>query len=235
MGEKAALAGMATAMGERNCLVGTAAINRAWRVCDVVIPRRELAGAIRGLIARDVIVGRDEYMFTVDLQRLWVQKYRRLEWVNEEIADAVREWSSTTTTAPRKVSRRMLLVGLAGLVALGGGITWLALSKKLFFVATPTPTPSPTLTPTPTPVLLYIYRGHFARCILWRGRLMAGVSHQGVPIQLCRCGMQLLETTPSPIAAMTLWCGTWNGRLMAHESLQRAAMPQYKYGNRAKS
>jgi len=163
MGEKAALAGMATAMGERNCLVGTAAINRAWRVCDVVIPRRELAGAIRGLIARDVIVGRDEYMFTVDLQRLWVQKYRRLEWVNEEIADAVREWSSTTTTAPRKVSRRMLLVGLAGLVALGGGITWLALSKKLFFVATPTPTPSPTLTPTPTPVLLYIYRGHFAQ------------------------------------------------------------------------
>ncbi len=84
-GEKATMAGIAATMGAFNRPVGTEDINRAWAREDVIIPKGEMAKAIRSLIARDVIAGTDKYVFTVDLQRLWVQKYRRLEWVKEEM------------------------------------------------------------------------------------------------------------------------------------------------------
>ena len=80
-GEKLIIVGMATAMGKDNHAVGIKDINRTWKRHSITIPEREMAKAIRGLIARDVIVGQEKYAFTVDLQRLWVQKYRRLEWV----------------------------------------------------------------------------------------------------------------------------------------------------------
>jgi|GEM_PF-1873091 len=86
-GEKTVVAAMAAAMGEYNHAVDAKDINRAWKRCNVFIPEGEMAKAIRSLIARDVITGQDKYAFTVDLQRLWVQKYRRIEWVKQEIAD----------------------------------------------------------------------------------------------------------------------------------------------------
>ena len=92
-GEKAVMAGIACAMGEQNRPVKVEEINHAWTPCEVVMPKREMAKAIHSMIARDIIAGRDAYVFTVDLQRLWVQKYRRLEWVKEEITDVVRGWS----------------------------------------------------------------------------------------------------------------------------------------------
>lgn len=98
MGEKAVLAGMATAMGEQNCLIGTKAINRAWTTCNVVIPKGELAQATRSLIARDVIAGQDEYMFTVDLQRLWVRKYKRIASGSRDMS--VLTWDATTGKNP---------------------------------------------------------------------------------------------------------------------------------------
>jgi len=118
-GEKAIMTGMATSMGEYNSLIETNDINRAWAQCDVVIPKGEMANAIRNLIARDVITGQNKYMFTVELQRLWVQKYRRLEWVKEEIEDTIREWSSNieiVKSLPNtRISRRSVILGLTGL------------------------------------------------------------------------------------------------------------------------
>src|SRR5439155_27166914 len=53
----------------------------------------------------------------------------------------------------RRISRRTILVGLAGLAVASSGITWLALSQRSHISST---------TPTPIPVgtTLLIYRGH---------------------------------------------------------------------------
>jgi putative ATPase len=135
--EKAVIAGMVAAMSNSNCPVGVDDINQAWVRYDIVIPKGEMAKAIRSLIAREVIAGQDKYVFTVDLQRLWVQKYRRLEWVKEEIADAIREWSSDFTLSEpaaqtplpppplRRFSTRLALtVGLVLLLIISSGIIY---------------------------------------------------------------------------------------------------------------
>jgi len=47
---------------------------------------------MRSLIARDVIIGEDKYEFAIELQRMWIQKYEKLEWVKEEITSALQVW-----------------------------------------------------------------------------------------------------------------------------------------------
>jgi WD40 repeat protein len=115
--EKAILVGMVTAMRDANRPVTTTAIQRIW---DHLIPEEEQVNAMRNLIARDVIMGQNQYHFTVDLLRLWIQKYERLEWVKEEIRDTLQKWEATAST-PAKVtlSRRVVLEGLAGMVGVG--------------------------------------------------------------------------------------------------------------------
>jgi WD40 repeat protein/tRNA A-37 threonylcarbamoyl transferase component Bud32 len=54
----------------------------------------------------------------------------------------------------RGISRRAVLLGLAGLVAVSGGITWLALSQKH------TPSGGPSTSSLPTGALLFTYHGH---------------------------------------------------------------------------
>jgi hypothetical protein len=118
--EKAVLAGMAAAMGEHNRPVDVNAINRVWAEQGVAIPKGDMANATKGLLAREIISGRDTFLFTIDLQRLWVQKYRRLEWVNEEIADTVRGWlpQPPMSRLPSFTRRRALTVGGAALAVL---------------------------------------------------------------------------------------------------------------------
>lgn len=142
-GEKAIMAGMAV-ISKRNGMVGANAIIRVWTQYGIFIPEGEMASAIRSLIVRDIVVGQDLYKFAVDLQRLWVQKYRRLEWVKEEIADNLREWSAWTLPLAERDIRRsqlpkgrfsrrnflIILAGLAGLATAGVGIAWKAFSEE---------------------------------------------------------------------------------------------------------
>jgi len=104
-GEKAILAGLAAAMGERNRPVSTGDVDRAWAQHGVRLPNGEKSKAIKSLIARDVMAGQDRYQFTVDLQRLWVAKYERLEWVKEEIGGELEGWQAEAVrqAAPRRV------------------------------------------------------------------------------------------------------------------------------------
>ncbi len=141
--EKAVLVGMATAMRDANRPVTTAAIQRVW---DHIIPEEECTNAMRNLIARDVIVGQNEYHFTVDLLRLWIQKYERLEWAKEEIRDTMQKWISISSGPPEvKIPRRVFLGGLIGLagIAVVGGTGWFIQSRNL-----------------PPGKTLRIYRGH---------------------------------------------------------------------------
>jgi DNA-binding response OmpR family regulator len=103
-GEKAIMVGMVAAMSKHRSSVGTRDINRAWRTrCGVAIPEEEMERGISGLIKHDIIVGQDRYMFRVDLQRLWIQKSKRLEGVKEEIIHADQNGSSSGTLKQRLI------------------------------------------------------------------------------------------------------------------------------------
>jgi len=91
-GEKAIMVGIAEIAEELDRPVEMNMIIQTWATYDVTLPQGEIAKATRNLIARDVIGGQGRYIFTVDLQRLWVRKYRRLEWAKEEIAETVQDW-----------------------------------------------------------------------------------------------------------------------------------------------
>jgi WD40 repeat protein len=139
--ERAVMAGMAVVDARHGA--DTGAINRVWRRFGVAIPNGDMMRALRSLIAREVVVrgrdiigGRDGYRFTVDLQRLWVKKYQRPEWVKEAHPDVF-------IRAPLITRRRLILllaggVGVAGLVGVG------VLRQVL----------------SPSPRLLLTYHGH---------------------------------------------------------------------------
>jgi hypothetical protein len=119
-GEKAVLAAMSAAMGKRSHPIGLAEIDRAWSGLEVVIPENEKARAMRSLIARDVIIGEDKYQFAIELQRMWIQKYEKLEWVKEEIALTLRLWQpSEVAIEQRQLQRRSRSDVLAVTVILG--------------------------------------------------------------------------------------------------------------------
>jgi hypothetical protein len=103
-GEKAVLAGLAVAMGDQNRPIAVSEINSAWQRVGIRLPENECAKALKRLIARDVIVGSGTYKFAIDLQRIWVQKYERLEWVKEEIAADLQRWQAEQDAAVARTS-----------------------------------------------------------------------------------------------------------------------------------
>ena len=94
-GEKAVLAAMATSpsAGSASAPAVPDQVIRVWAERGLTLPEGEAARSVRSLVARDVISGVDAYAFTVDLMRLWIQKFRRLEWVKEEIDEAAQAWA----------------------------------------------------------------------------------------------------------------------------------------------
>jgi|GEM_PF-7040568 len=119
-GEKAVLAAMSAAMGKRSHPVGVADIDRAWAGLDVALPENEKARAMRSLIARDVIFGEDKYEFAIELQRLWIHKYEKLDWVKEEIASTLQVWQPPEIMIEhRQLQRRARSDVLAVTVILG--------------------------------------------------------------------------------------------------------------------
>ncbi len=98
--EKAILAGAAAAMRQNNARVSEDEIARVLKQNDVVIPPEEAGQAYKSLLARDLLSGAEKFSFAVDLQRLWINKYERVEWVRDEITEAIKQWNAA---APRAV------------------------------------------------------------------------------------------------------------------------------------
>ena len=92
-GEKAVIAGLTSAMGERNRPVGRDEVGAVWRRLGVALPEDEAARAMKSLAARDILSGDDQVKFTVDLVHFWVRKFQRLEWVKDEIQAEVKNWT----------------------------------------------------------------------------------------------------------------------------------------------
>src|SRR5258708_2842246 len=133
--EKAIMAAVAAITSNTNIPVSQADINRAWKQYKVTIPWGDMAKTLKRLIARDVIAGEQTYTFTVDLQRLWIQKYRRFDWVAEEITETMQKWAVAgqsdvlrmlaplASTGNRTINvRAVLLIGLALLIIIGGSV-----------------------------------------------------------------------------------------------------------------
>ena len=93
------MAGIAAAMRRRT---GPVTIDRAdaWRKVDVSLPEREIARALRSLISREVLAGIQAYSFKVDLQRLWLEQHRHLDWVKDELAETVQQWNRSAEPWP---------------------------------------------------------------------------------------------------------------------------------------
>ena len=114
--EKAVMAAMAAAMRTGRHAVTGKAIRETWRKTCGSLPDRKLSAALRSLASREVITGVEAYSFSVDLQRLWLDKHRRLDWVKDELAEPIQQWTHDT----RIHRTRYIAAGVALLVLVGG-------------------------------------------------------------------------------------------------------------------
>lgn len=92
--EQALMAGMAAVMRDQHGPVTLEQVRDTWQALNVSLPERESIQALQGLIQREVAEGGDPaYSFAVDLQRLWLEKHRHLDWVKEELAETAKLWN----------------------------------------------------------------------------------------------------------------------------------------------
>jgi putative ATPase len=92
--EQAMMAGMAAAMLAGGSAATADQIREVWHKAGVRLPAGQAASAARNLTAREVVVASNgAYSFAVDLQRLWLDKHRRLDWVKEDLEEPARKWS----------------------------------------------------------------------------------------------------------------------------------------------
>jgi hypothetical protein len=99
--EQAMMAGMAAVMSSRRPVTADR-VREAWRKVGVSLSEGDVARAVRSLINREVVAGEQAYSFVVDLQRMWLEKHRRLDWVKEELAEAISEWDRPADAGPAK-------------------------------------------------------------------------------------------------------------------------------------
>jgi Septum formation len=119
--EKAMMAAMAAAMPAKGDLATVDQIREVWRKLGVSFPVGEAANAARNLTAREVVIASDgDYSFTVDLQRLWLDKHRRLDWVKAELGETAQKWVQPAPGTTRHGRRRLwfaaaLIVAIVGI------------------------------------------------------------------------------------------------------------------------
>jgi WD40 repeat protein len=117
-GEKAVLAALAAIAQDGLHPATEQTIRGACHAAGVPLPERELSAALRSLTGRGVVNGTRPYSFTVDLQRLWTDKYHRLDWLKDELADTISRWIRRTRTR-----RTGYLAAAAALVLVAAGLT----------------------------------------------------------------------------------------------------------------
>ncbi len=98
--EQALMAGIAATGGHDAGAVTMDQVRETWHEAGVTLPEREITRAARSLISRDVLAGDQAYSFNVDLQRLWLVKHRRMDWVKDELADSIQQWNRSAAPWP---------------------------------------------------------------------------------------------------------------------------------------
>jgi hypothetical protein len=99
--EQALMAGMAAVMRHQPGPATFDQVRDKWKTLGVSLPEREAVQAFKSLNQREVTEGGEPaYSFAVDLQRLWLEKHRHLDWVKEEIADTTDRWNRSAESWP---------------------------------------------------------------------------------------------------------------------------------------
>ena len=88
-GERVVMAGLAAAIGDEARTVRTSDLAPFWREHGLEIAPGEVVRAIRSLFGRDILVGEECPTFTVEMQRRWIEKWCRPDWIRQEVADAL--------------------------------------------------------------------------------------------------------------------------------------------------
>ncbi len=114
---KVVLAALAELMVDGNWPVSPNDLRATIAAQEIALSRRAVSGALQELVTREVLrTANGGYVFTVDLMRLWLQQYQRLEWVKGKIPPL--------EEARGRDRVRMILVGVsAGLLFLLIGLS----------------------------------------------------------------------------------------------------------------
>lgn len=90
--EQAILAALANRAPQYKAGVMRRNLGRAMNRAKLYPPSGDVTSGLRQLFERDVINDQEPYNFRVELMQHWISKFRRLEWVREELGDVAREW-----------------------------------------------------------------------------------------------------------------------------------------------
>ncbi len=168
--EQAVLAALAEAINRKGRAVTRKEMVRLLEERGACPPPGEVTRALQSLFERDIIGPEEPYEFKVDLLRLWLSEHKKLEWVEQELAEDVARWQAKRPvklpfwrSAPAWAGTAIVLVLLA---SLGLNIKQYLDSKKIndqlaaeataravaaIAAATARPTAASTATPTATP------------------------------------------------------------------------------------
>ncbi|MEE8442507.1 MAG: ATP-binding protein [Dehalococcoidia bacterium] len=165
--EKLVLTAMAEIMSDENRPVTDRQIQRALRDRQITLSTGEVNTALRGLVYREVLLLEEGYKFSVDLQRLYLRESQRIEWVQEELSNALEETrvAHAIVAKPAKRTALVRVLAIAGSAFVVGTVLGALLvpASPLYMMGTsPTPTILPSATPTPVPPATGVYL--FERC-----------------------------------------------------------------------
>ena len=121
---------------------------------EIGLPRGDVTAALRSLVGREVLSGTDTYTFSVDLMRRWLRENQRIEWLDQQLLEEVRQAHPVTEVVEAAfVARRgrglFVGIGVAALIAIGtvvGAVFVISLLGESEAV------PEPSLSATETPI-----------------------------------------------------------------------------------
>ncbi len=90
--ERAVLAALADRLPHYHAGVMRRVLERTLHESGLYPPGGDVTSGLRQLFERDVINDQEPYFFRVALMQQWVSKFRRLEWVREELGQVVKQW-----------------------------------------------------------------------------------------------------------------------------------------------
>jgi hypothetical protein len=119
--EKAILVALAEAVPHHHDGVMRRNLERTLERAKLYPPSGEVTNGLRNLFERDVINNQETYQFQMGLMQRWLHKFRRLDWVYEELGEVARQWEQLKNqhqSLPSRQEQRFQRWAIAFLVIL---------------------------------------------------------------------------------------------------------------------
>ncbi|MBE7470250.1 MAG: hypothetical protein DPW09_13255 [Anaerolineae bacterium] len=129
--ERAILAALADRAPQYKAGVMRRNLDRAMHRAKLYPASGDVTSGLRRLFERDVINDQEPYLFRIMLMQQWISKFRRLEWVREELGEVAQQWEKIEeqrrAQAPTTGERALrwaapILAALLVLILIGGVI-----------------------------------------------------------------------------------------------------------------